>query len=78
MHTLDASALHGNDVRTLGGSSSLSKKAGIIGWNSHSDNQGTTNVEDKNPPEDTTNGSDDVAAGALGLRSSATTVRVSQ
>jgi hypothetical protein len=78
MHTLDTSALHGNDVGTLSGSSNLSKEARIVGRNGHSDNQGTTNIEDKNTPEDTTNGLDDVTAGALGLRSSATTVRVSQ
>lgn len=78
MRTLDASALHGNDIGTLGSSSRLLKKAGIVGWDSHPDNQGTADVEDENTPEDTTDGPDDVAAGALGLRSSATTVRVSQ
>lgn len=78
MPTLDTSALYGNDVGALGGSSGWSKKAGIVGWNGHPDNQGTTNVEDENTPEDTTNGLDDVAAGAFRLRGGATLVPVSQ
>jgi len=78
MRTLDASALHGNDVGTLGSSSCLSKKAGVVGWDSHPDDQGTTDVEDENTPEDTTDSLDDVAAGALCLSSSTTVVRVSQ
>ena len=78
MHTLDTGALHGNDVGTSGGSRSLLKKTGIVVWNSHSDNQGTTNVEDEDTPEDPTNGLDNVAAGALGLRGSAIMAGVSQ
>lgn len=77
MHTLYASALHSNDVRTLSSSPGCSKKVWIVGWNSHSDNQGTTDVENQNAPEDSTNGLDDVAAGALCLRSSAKVAQVS-
>jgi len=78
MRTPDTSALHGNDVGTLGRSPSWSKKARVVRWNGHSNNQDTTNVEDENAPEDTANGLDDVAARALGLSSGATLVRVSQ
>jgi len=77
MHTLDANAFHGNDIRTLSGSPGCLKKAGIVGWDSHSDNQGTANVENKNTPEDTTDGFYNVAAGTLSLRSSATMAQVS-
>lgn len=54
------------------------KEAGIVERDSHSNNQGTANVEDKNTPEYTTNSLDDVAAGVLSLGSGATVVRVSQ
>ena len=75
--TLDTRAFHGDDVGTLGGSSTRSKKTGIVGWDGHSDNQCTTNVEDKNAPKDTTDGPDNVATGAFGFRSSAASARVS-
>lgn len=76
MRTLDASTLYSDDVRTLSSGPSCSKKAGIVEWNSHSDDQGTTNVKKENTPENTTNSPDNVATGALGLRSSAAMVRV--
>ena len=75
--TLDASTFHGDDVGTLGSGSGWSEKAGIVGRNSHSDNQGAANVEDEYTPEDTANGLDDVAAGAFCLRRSAISAQVS-
>lgn len=72
VHTLYSRALHGDYVRTLRSSTGWSEKARVVRWNSHSDNQGTANVKEENAPEDTTNGLDDVAAGALSFRSSAT------
>jgi len=71
IRTPDARALHGNDVGTLGRSPSWSKKAGVVRWNGHSNNQGTTDVEDENAPKDTTNSLDDVATRAFGLGSGA-------
>lgn len=78
MYTLNSSPHYGDDVRTLGTGPRYSKKARVVRWNIHSDNQGTTDIEDEDTPEDTTNGLDDGATRAVGFRGSATLERVSQ
>lgn len=72
VHTPDPRALHCDYVRTLSSSSGRPEKARVVRWNSHPDNQGTTNIEEEDTPEDTTNGLDDIATGAFRFGSGAT------
>jgi hypothetical protein len=78
VHTLDARALHRDYVRALSRSSGWSKEARVVGWNRHSDNQGTTDIEKEDAPEDTANGLNDIATRAFCFRSGAALEHMSQ